>query len=98
MGSPYVACELIIDDDWPTLLPKHGWQDKIARSPDNRFIGLVRWDTRDNTPGFRILILDTEIKQGTESQRIEGCCDALLWRRNGVTYCTFDGHEGEFTV
>jgi len=98
MGSPFNICDLEIDSEWRSLLPEHDWQDKIAYSPDQRFIGLVRWDTRGNEPGFRIIILDTETKQRAESPRIDGCCDHVSWGRSGVAYRTFDGFEWEFNI
>jgi hypothetical protein len=97
MGSPYQVCTLNIDAEWGARLGERDWQDRAAHSPDGRFVGLVYWDIL-NSPGFRIMLLDTKTKRVNESERIAGCCDSITWKNNGISYQTSDGHECVFRV
>ena len=55
MGSPHQTCRMQLSGDWQPRLELDDWQDLQAQSPDGRYLALVRWDTRGNTPGFRIV-------------------------------------------
>lgn len=81
MGSPYSICRLELSGGKIPELPETDWQDRRAYSPDKRFLGLVRWDTPGNEPGFRIFTIDSARGTHTVSRRIKGCCVKLSWDR-----------------
>jgi len=89
MGSPYQICSLQLEGEWTPDLEERGWQPLYSRSPDGRYLGLVEWDTADNTPGFRVILIDENQKTVEASQRIPGCCESLMWGDNVIFWKTF---------
>jgi hypothetical protein len=87
MGSPYNSCRLVLTGTKVPELPETDWQDRAAYSPRKRFLGLVRWDTRGNTPGFRIFTIDSRKGACTASRRIRGLCKRIYWER-GIGFKT----------
>ena len=86
MGSPYQMCRLHLSGEWTPDLEEYGWQPLYSRSPDGRYLALVEWNTAENLPGFRIVLIDEKRKSVEWSQRILGCCESLAWGDN-VIYC-----------
>ena len=83
MGSPYQRCTLRLDGEWVPELERTDWVRVSAMSPDRRFVGLARWDTPANTPGFRVITIDCVGREVATSDRFEGCCQALSWTDKG---------------
>jgi hypothetical protein len=96
MGSLHQACELELTGAWRPRLERGGWQDVSARSPDGRYVGLVRWDSRGNTPGFRVVVLDSSSERVYRSRRFSGCCKSLQWSGEGFDWATSSARSGRF--
>jgi hypothetical protein len=79
MGSPYDCCNIKLEGSWIPKLPTRDWQNVSASSPDGRFLGLVRWSTADNQPGFYVFTIDLQDRAVRKSSRIKGCCESLWW-------------------
>ena len=79
MGSPFNICEL----KTPFTLPKRDWQDIYSANDKKTIYAFVYWDTKDNEPGFRVLIYNSKENKFNETERYEGCCKSLSWS-NGV--------------
>lgn len=77
MGSPYHICTIRFSESLRPRLPTTDYQDLFAVSPDEKHYALVRWDTPDNEPGFRVIIVNSETADLWQSQRIKGCCKGL---------------------
>jgi hypothetical protein len=86
MGSPYHVADLILDGPWKPDLPDEEWQDLTAQSADGRYVGLVAWDIRNNTPGFKVYTIDTLSKTVAQTDRIAGCCQQLEWKPGIVNF------------
>lgn len=78
-GSPYQSCKLRLDGEWIPSLPTDGWVRVSAFSADRRFTGLAHWDTRDNSPGFRVFTIDCVERDYDMSDRHDGYCQSLAW-------------------
>ena len=78
-GLPYHACKLQLDGEWAPSLPADGWIRISAFSADRRFTGLAHWDTRDDSPGFRIITIDCVERTYEISDRLDGYCQSLAW-------------------
>ena len=78
-GFPYQSCTLRLGGDWTPVLPADGWIRVSAFSPDRRFAGLAHWDTRDNSPGFRIFTIDCVECSYEISDHTDGFCQSLAW-------------------
>jgi hypothetical protein len=89
MGSPFNHAYLKLEGKWVPDLPKDGWQDIYAHSDNGNILALVRWDTENNEPGFRLVMIDTKRKAVEETDRIPGCCESLEWRGAGFSYRAF---------
>ena len=89
MGSPYNLATLKIDGAWNPGLPETDWQDIHAQSESGRYHALVKWDSLDAAPGFRIFFLDVQKKKILQSARIDGCCSSLKWCGSGFSFQTF---------
>jgi hypothetical protein len=84
MGSRFNHAYLDLEGDWVPDLPRDGWQDLYAYSGDGKILALIRWETEDNEPGFRVVMIDLQRKTVEETERIPGCCRTLEWSRQGV--------------
>ncbi len=98
MGSPYQICSLRVGGGWLAKLGDRPWQNKVAHSADGRIVALVYWDIVRNEPGFRVLAINTQSGQITESGRVAGCCDSISWDGGRFSFRTFDGHESNLAV
>lgn len=81
MGSPYNVCEVEFCGDWLPPLDDHDWQDIKAESPDGRYLALVQWDSRGNSPGFHVVRIDSKRRRLHRTKRIEGVCVKLVWNQ-----------------
>lgn len=90
MGSPFNICELKA----PFSLPKREWQDIYSMNDKNSVYAFVYWDTKNNEPGFRVLIYNLETSKITESERLEGYCESLRWSTEGFIWESFPGGTG----
>jgi len=97
-GSPHQIGCLRLSGEWTPELEEDGWQPIYARSPDKRYLILVRWDTPGNTPGFRLILIDEKQKSVESSQRILGCCESLKWGDDGILWKAFAQLEGRVAV
>jgi hypothetical protein len=95
-GSPHQVCDLELGGAWRPRLERGGWLDVTARSPDGRFVGLVRWDRRGDTPGFRVVVLDTRSERVHRSRRFSGSCRALTWSGDGFDWVTSAARGGRY--
>lgn len=95
MGSPYKTCKLYLAGEWVPELEQGGWLAVQAHSPDGRYLALARWDTAENTPGFRVVLIDEKQKTAEVSQRIPGCCESIAWRANAIVWKAFPRSEGQ---
>jgi hypothetical protein len=78
MGSPFRACTLRLQGDWvPDLPADWNWQEIVARSPDGALVGLGRFLTTNNEPGFQVVTIDRRARAVTTSNRIAGICRGL---------------------
>ena len=77
MGSPYNYCHIELIDYRALEIPKGGWQDKYAWSSDYKKLVLIQWDFENGEPGFHFFIIDTEINQIKEGQRIPGLVNKI---------------------
>ncbi len=89
MGSPFRCADLTLEGTWTPKLPDYDWQDVFAESDNGRFLALVAWDTTNNEPGFRIVVIDKKNKSVRISKRIAGCCKSLALKAAVVTFETF---------
>ncbi len=97
MGSPFNICDLTLKGNWSPDLPDYDWQDIYAKSYNNRYLALVAWDIRNNTPGFRVVIIDVKDKCLKETRRIPGCCEAIEGTTAGFSYTVSSFlHERDF--
>ena len=86
MGSPFNVADLELlqlAGNWMPDLPPYDWQDICAHSKDGNILGLIRWDTEDNEPGFHLVMIDAKRKTVEETERIMGCCESLEWVTSG---------------
>jgi hypothetical protein len=90
MGSPYRCADLTLTGTWVPELPDYDWQDVTGESENGRFLALVAWETADNQPGFRIVMIDKKDKAVRQSKRIAGCCKSVAVSASGVTFETFN--------
>jgi hypothetical protein len=79
MGSPYDCCNIKLEGSWIPQLPEGDWQNISASSPDGRFLGLVRWSSPGNQPGFYVFTIDLQDRAVRKSSRIKGCCESPWW-------------------
>jgi hypothetical protein len=84
MGSPYNICEIELENFDKVKIPKGGWQDIYAWSSDSKRLVLVKWDFKDNIPGFHLVLIDTEIGNTHESQRFYGLPNSISIEENKV--------------
>lgn len=101
MGSSFNHCRAVLSGRWVPELPDggDGFQDLSAWSPAGEYLGLVRWAiSRDNEPGFRILIVDVMHRTLTQSRRIAGCCASLAWSNGGFGYSAYRVVQGRVAV
>ena len=89
MGSSFQICELDLKGRWTPNLPNYDWQNIYAQSDNKRYLALVAWDTENNEPGFKIIIIDSKNKSMSETKRINGCCESIEWSATGFTYRTY---------
>lgn len=89
MGSPCRIATLRINGKWIPTLPETEWQDLHAQSDSGRFHALVRWDSSDELPAFRVVVLDVQKKIVVQSDPIEGCCTKLEWTGAGFSFQPF---------
>jgi len=95
MGSPFNSCRLSLKGDWVPEIELDDYQDKFAESPEKELLCLVKWDIDEkNSPGFRLVLLDTRKKSVTTSQRIAGCCQSLVWQHGDFRWTTLKGASG----
>ena len=90
MGSPFNICKL----KTPFSLPNKDWQDIYSVNDEKTIYAFVYWDTKDNEPGFRVLIYNHKNNKIKESERYEGCCKKLSWSNEGFIYESFPGGTG----
>jgi hypothetical protein len=96
MGSPYQVCDLKLKGSWVPKLPKYDCQNIFSQSSDRRYLALVAWDiNKNNSPGFKIVIIDSKEKTISETDRIRGCCDTIQWDGVGFTYKIFSHLSGK---
>lgn len=88
MGSPYRLCEIEFTGKWIPPLPAEDWQDLAARSPDGRYLALIRWNTEGNTPGFHVIRIDTKKKVYHKTKRILGLCREITWEKGKFVWTT----------
>ena len=88
MGSPWRRCDVEIRGEWSPDLPATDWLEVFATSTSREQVALVRWDIRDNEPGFRVVTVDANDRTVTESPRIEGICAELTWDEDGPHWRT----------
>src|SRR5258706_5793689 len=98
MGSPYQICSLHLSGEWTPDLGEGGWQPLNCASPDGRYLALVKWDTAENMPGFRVVLIDEERKSVDSSQRILGCCESLTWGDDVIYWKAFPQSQGMIAV
>jgi hypothetical protein len=93
MGSPFSVYDLKLSGDWVPELPTHDWQNVYARSPDERYLILTRWDTTGNVPGFYFVLIDSVRKTTVQTGVYPGCCTKLTWADDGALWeaWTVDG-------
>lgn len=90
MGSPFKTCELVIRGvGWVPNLDLDSWQDLIAYSPDDNKVALIKWDIKENEPGFRVFEIDLAEKKVSSSKRIAGCCKRVYWADDKISWETF---------
>ena len=92
MGSLFNVADLELlqlSGDWMPDLPPDGWQDVYAHSTDGNILGLIRWDTENNEPGFHLVMIDAKRKTMEETERITGCCESLEWATSGFKVTIF---------
>lgn len=82
MGSPWKICSIRMKGAWIPALPTENWQDLKAISPDQRYLGLVQWNTRNNEPGFHIIRIDVHKRTFHKTKRITGICRSLEWEQD----------------
>ena len=99
MGSPYNVCRIRLSGPWVPNLPNTDWQDLSAQRDDGEAVALVRWDTPNNEPGFRIVVINSQMKTVRTSQRFQGCCQRLSWLGpNRIAWRAFPDMEGVYRV
>jgi hypothetical protein len=98
MGSPYQIGSLRLEGDWTPHLKERGWQPLLSRSPDERYLCLVEWDTTENRPGFRIVLVDEKQQSVEVSRVILGCCESLTWGEGVIAWKAFPESEGTLVV
>lgn len=87
MGSPYNNYSVTFTGRWkPNLhklnLPaKDGWTNLYASSEDKRYHALVVWNVADNTPGFQVIIFDTQDHAISVSERYRDFPHTLRWEQ-----------------
>jgi hypothetical protein len=98
MGSPYQICRLHLTGEWAPELEQRGWLPVHACSPDGRYLALAEWDTAENKPGFRLVLIDEERKTVEVSQRVLGCCESLAWGEDAILWKAFPPSQGTMAV
>lgn len=77
-GSPYNLAELkIIGNSDFKINSNNDWQNIQAWSKDNRHFALVKWETKNSEPGFRVILFNSKQGKLIETERIAGCCNKL---------------------
>ena len=94
MGSPFNSCRLSLNGDWIPEIGLDDYQDKYAESPGKEYLALVKWDVKQNNPGFRLVIVDSRGRTVTTSSRVSGCCQSLEWVTGGFRWATSEGKSG----
>jgi len=98
MGSPYQICSLHLTGKWTPDLGERGWQPLYCGSPDGRYLALAEWDTAENVPGFRVVLIDEKEKSVASSQRILGCCESLTWGDDAIHWKAYPQSQGLIAV
>ena len=95
MGSPFRMCELHLTGTWTPDLERYGWLPIQARSNDGRFLALAKWDTAGNLPGFRLLVIDEAQQTFEEGQRIQGCCESVIFDGDVILWKALPDLQGK---
>ena len=90
MGSPHHVCSIIIKPEKYLELPNYEWQDIGAISKDFKFVCFVAWDIQDNSPGFRLILINIKSKVLKESDRKTGVCESIAIDGNIVLFKTIE--------
>ena len=98
MGSPYQICSVRLKGGWIPELEERAWQPLHSRSLDGQYLCLVEWDILENTPGFRVVLIDEQRKTVETSHRIPGCCEALTWGDQVIVWKAFPQSQGVIAV
>jgi hypothetical protein len=94
MGSPFQTCRIHFSGEWIPELPAYGWVGLFTRSNDFRFLALAKWDTADNEPGFRVVIVDEVTRTVTETHKMPGCCQSLSLKGGSISWKAFPDKQG----
>ncbi|WP_145308700.1 hypothetical protein [Gimesia fumaroli] len=81
-GSLWNRCDLQMSGEWIPALSLGNWQDLKAVSPDQRYVALVQWNTKENQPGFHVVRIDTHARTYHKTKRIAGLCRELKWQQD----------------
>ena len=77
-GSPYNLAELnIIGKADFKIKRNNDWQNIQAWTEDYKYFALIKWDLRNNEPGFNVILFDSKKGQLKKTDRISGCCNKL---------------------
>jgi hypothetical protein len=97
IGSPYRLCQIRWSGAWTPDLPTTDWQDWQVWQAAGHRVALVRWDTSDNQPGFRIVVIDDQMRTVDTSERFSGCCEALTWvGPDTLAWRAFPDQQGDY--
>lgn len=85
MGSPFNGAKVELYGDFvPLLSSEVTFQDLYAISNDGQICFLIQWMSQKNNPGFCIWKIDARQRSVLKSSRIEGCCNGIKWKNDGV--------------
>lgn len=77
-GSPYNLAELnIIGKPNFKIKRNNDWQNIQTWTKDFKHFALIKWDLKNNEPGFRVILFDSKKGQLKKTDRIPGCCNKI---------------------
>lgn len=89
MGSPYNACEIELVGLHKFNFAGRLWQDKYAWTEDFVKLLLIKWDMKDNEPGFKLCLIDVRTNEMIESPKLFGLVNTISLHGNNVSINKF---------
>lgn len=84
MGSPYKTCTIQFIGSKQPYIGTTDYQEIYAWTTDRDYLALVRWNIRNNKPGYNIYLVESESGRVSVSDRFEGFCKDVEFDGNNI--------------